>query len=76
MFCVRSLFCNILLSGPPSAAITALDWRGGAICFALIVYMFSCGCWCSVPLPRGAVVWTVICDIGISWSHTLVLDIS
>ena len=23
---------------------------------------------CSLPLPRGAVGWSVVCDCGISWS--------
>ena len=23
---------------------------------------------CSVPLPHGAVGWSVLCDCGISWS--------
>ena len=69
--CVCSLLYNTLLSGPLMVAIIALRERGGAICFDLIVYLLSCGFWCSKPLPRGAVGWTVICDIGISWSYAL-----
>ena len=49
-FCVCSC-----LKGPPSIVIVALDGRGGAISFALIVYLLSCDFWCSTPLPRGAV---------------------
>ena len=26
-----------------------------------------CGCQCSVSIPHGAMVWSVICDCGISW---------
>ena len=41
-------------------------------CFTLIVIYLSCGCLCSVSLPRGIVGCSVVCDCGISWSYLLV----
>ena len=35
-------------------------------CFALIVFLLSCGSQCSVALPRGALGWFVVCDCAIS----------
>ena len=35
-------------------------------CFALFVLLVSCDCYCSVTLPYGAVVWSAVCDYGIS----------
>ena len=40
--------------------------RERADCFASIVFLLSCGCQCFVSLPHSAVVWSVICDCGIS----------
>ena len=31
----------------------------------------SCSCNCSLPLPHGAMVWSAVCDCGISWSYSL-----
>ena len=36
-------------------------------CFALSVFLLLCGCYCLVPLPRGAMGWSC----GISWSYSL-----
>ena len=43
-----------------------LDEQERACCFALVVFLVSCGCWCSVALPRGAVGWSAVCNYGIS----------
>ena len=29
-----------------------------------IVFLMSCGCYCSLPIPRGAVGWSAVCDCG------------
>ena len=47
--------------------------RENADCFASIVFL-SCGCQCFVSLPHSAVVWSVICDCGISWSYSFVFN--
>ena len=44
--------------------------RGG--CFTFTVLFLSCGCLCSVSLPRGAVAGSVVCDCGSFWSYSLV----
>ena len=51
--CVWSLFCYTLLSVLSSYAIILTMVTG---CFTLIVVLMSCDFWCSVALPRGAVV--------------------
>ena len=42
-----------------------------SVCASILPY--SCGCYCSVSLPRCATGWdwSVVCDYGISWSYTL-----
>ena len=35
-------------------------------CFALTVFLMHCDSQCSVPLLRGAVGWSAVCDCGIS----------
>ena len=41
-----------------------LGGKETAGCFALVVFLVSCGCWCSVALPRGAVTWSVVCSVS------------
>ena len=43
-----------------------LDEEDRADCFALIVFLMSCDCWCSVALPHGVVGWSAVRDCGIS----------
>ena len=38
----------------------------------LISHRRCCHC---LTLPRGAMVWYVVCDCGISWPHSLTLTI-
>ena len=38
---------------------------------ALIVFLVSCDCWCSVAIPHGAVDWSAVCECGISSSYSL-----
>ena len=40
---------------------------------ALLLLFSECHvlCNCSLPLPRAAVGWSVVCDCGISWSYSL-----
>ena len=37
----------------------------------VFVLLLSCGCLCSVSLPRVAVDWSEVNDCGISWLYTL-----
>ena len=30
--------------------------------FTLIVFLMSCGCYCSVTLPHSVVDWSAVCD--------------
>ena len=41
--------------------------------FVLLVFLLSCGSYCSVFSPCGAMSWSVVYDCGISWpcSHAL-----
>ena len=41
-------------------------------CFTLIVFLLSCRCLCFVSIPRGAMVWSVIFDCGISLLYPFV----
>ena len=43
-----------------------LDEEERADCFGFIVFQMSCYCKCFMALPHGAVVWSVVCDCGIS----------
>ena len=44
-----------------------------ADCFALIVFLLSCCCKCSVALPHGAVGRSAVCDCGFSICGSLVI---
>ena len=44
----------------------ALVKRAGCVTF--LVFLMSCDCCRSLPLPHGAVGWSSVCDCGISWS--------
>ena len=45
-----------------SFLVLQLSWRGRkAGCFALVVFLVSCGCWCSVALSQGVVGWSAVC---------------
>ena len=37
-----------------------------------IVFVMSCGCLYSLPLPHSVAGWSLICDCGISWSYELI----
>ena len=43
-----------------------LDEEERAACFALIVFLMSCDCYCSMALPHGPVGWSAVCNCGIS----------
>ena len=53
LFCVHSIFAII-------------EEEGKAGCFSIIVLQMYCYCKYSVALPGGAVVWSAVCDCGIS----------
>ena len=38
-------------------------------CFAFVVFWVSCHCCRSLPFPR--LVWSKVCDCGISWSYSI-----
>ena len=48
---------------------THLAGDGRAACFTSTISFLSFGCWCFVSLPHGVVVWSTVCDYGIS-GHT------
>ena len=52
LLCVLSSFAIILT-------------RRNAGCFALIVFLLSCCCLCSVALPNCTMSWYAVCDCGI-----------
>ena len=45
--------------------------RERASCYALIVFLMSYDCWCSVAPPHGAVGWSALCDSCIFLSYSL-----
>ena len=49
------LFCYAILFG------NHLDGEERTGCFTLIVFLVFCDCYCSVPIPRGAVGWSSVC---------------
>ena len=65
------LYCFAVstLSFLSSFAIISLSER--AAHFTVIVFLLSCGCYCSVFLPQGFLGWSAVCDCGISWSYSL-----
>ena len=48
-----------------------LEEEEKAGCFDVIVFQMNCYYKCSVALPHGAVVWSEVCDCGISWTYSL-----
>ena len=63
-FSVCSMFFCVLLCVLSSFAIILMGKTEA--CFALFVFLASCGCYCSAALPHGAVGWSAVCDCGIS----------
>ena len=59
-------FCCALLCVLSSFVIILKRKRERAGCFAFIVLRMSCYCKWSVTPPHGAVVWSAVCDCGIS----------
>ena len=47
-------------------ACNQLEEEEKAGCFAIIVLQMYCYNKCYVALPHGAVVWSAVCDFGIS----------
>ena len=47
--------------------------RERADCFTLILLLLRNSCLCAVSIPRGVMGWSMVCDCGISWSHSLKL---
>ena len=45
-------------------------------CFVFVVFLISCSCYGFLPLPRGAVGWSVMCDCGSSRSYSLTFWLS
>ena len=37
----------------------------------VLLLLMPCDCLCSLPLPRGIVRRSAVCDCGISWSNSL-----
>ena len=42
----------------------------------LLSFLISCSCYDFLPLPRGAVGWSVMCDCGSSWPYSLTFWLS
>ena len=60
-----SLFCYALHCVHSRFAII-LRRKRRAGCFAIIVLQMYCYYKCPVALPHGALVWSAVCDCGIS----------
>ena len=54
MLCILSSFALILMG------------RDRVGCFAMIVFIMSCDCYCSAALPRGTLGWFAVFDFGIT----------
>ena len=65
--CVESLLCNTV-SKVFSCFFNRLTKKEIPVRFSLIVFMLSCVCLCSVPLPCGAVGLSVVYCCGMPWS--------
>ena len=44
-------------------------WKVG--CFIVIVFLMSCGCYCSLPHLYSVMGWSAVSDCGISWPYSL-----
>ena len=65
-----SLFYGVVLGAPSSFAIILLKKSELVIYKNTLVFLMSCGCRCSVSLPRGAMCCSLrLCH---SWSYSLV----
>ena len=62
ILCLSFLFCNAVISVLSSFAIT---WLGKRELVAVMAFLLSCDCECSLSLPRGAIGWSVVCDCDI-----------
>ena len=51
--------------------IFSLGKKERAGCFTFLVYLMSLDSYRCLPLPRGAVGLSAVCDCGISWSYSL-----
>ena len=60
-----SLICYALLYVHSNFSII-LKRNEKAGCFAFIALKMSCYCQCSVALPHSDIVWSAVCDCGIS----------
>ena len=63
--CVWSLFCYTLL------CVLHSDEEEIAGCFALIVFLMYCDCWCFMAFPHDVVGWSAVFDGGTSWLYPL-----
>ena len=45
--------------------LQSFDEEGRPSCFALIVFLMSIDCNCSVAIPHGATGWSAVCECGI-----------
>ena len=64
-FVFWSLLCYAVLRAF-SSVCKHLDWEERAGYFTFIVFLMPCGCFCSLPLPRGAVGLSAVCYCEIS----------
>ena len=63
------LLCNTLC---PFLLCSHLDVEERAASFALIVFLITRYCYCSIAFPHGAVGRSEVHDCGISWSDSLI----
>ena len=61
LFCVLSSFTIILNRKRELVTL-----------FSLFVLRMHCFCKCSVTVPQGVVVWSIVCNCGISLSYSLI----
>ena len=68
------VFVLVCITFRPVYFCNHLDEEERAGCFALIVFLMSCYCYCSVALPHCAMGWSAVCDYVITFKpHSPVL---
>ena len=63
-FCFGSLFCVVILS-------VLYSFSSHLVSEKLVPLLQLCSCFRAAVCVRGATVWAVVCDCGISWSCLL-----
>ena len=62
LFCIRSMFCDLVPVAHSSLAIIVLGMVD-----IIALHKLRCDCLCYVSVINGAVTCSIVCDFGISW---------